>query len=252
MLLALPFLGIAQEKEVSAESIFRQIEEGKQVVVENAIIVGVLDFTELSNKKEVNKNTSYGEFKSEVTVPLTFVNCTFKDDIIAYKNLEKGGKGTKLGNVSINWNGETETHTADFNESVVFEKCRFEGATEFKYSLFSEAVNFEGATFMQEANFKYAGFKELAGFGNCSYGKYANFKYANFDQDADFYQNRFTAYADFKYAKFENRVTFKKSTFDGYSDFKYTKFEKEGNFIDVAFNGTTDFKYTEGKRFMNE
>lgn len=252
LLLAIPFLGIAQEKEISAESILQQIEEGKPVIIENAIITETLDFTELSNKRMINKNSDYREFKSEVSVPLTFVNCTFKGDLIAYKNLDKNGKSTKLGNVSINWNGDSETHTADFMEAVRFENCRFEGGTEFKYSLFAEAVNFEGTTFMQEANFKYATFKELAGFGNCSYASYANFKYTTFEQETDFYQNRFKSYADFKYAKFADRVTFKKTTFDAYSDFKYTKFEKEGNFIDVAFHGTADFKYTEGKRYMNE
>lgn len=243
-------LAVFAQKNISAEEVFRMIDSGKEVTLQDAIITGALDLTELSNKEKVNSKSDYAEYKSSVEAPLSFKNCIFKDDVIAYKNLQDG-KDYKSKNVTVTWNGKSETHTTDFKEVVVFENCVFEGASEFKYSKFSEAVNFEGTRFNESANFKYAKFEELVGFGNCTFDGEANFKYAEFSQDADFFKNFFNDYANFKYAKFGNRVTFKKSSFSDYADFKYTKIDKEAVFTDASFSSDPDFKYTKGKRYMN-
>ncbi|MDP5139895.1 MAG: pentapeptide repeat-containing protein, partial [Spirosomaceae bacterium] len=222
-------LAVFAQKNISAEEIFRMIDSGEEVTMSDAVITGTLDLTELSNKEKVNGKSDYAEYKSYVKAPLTFKNCVFKDDVIAYKNLQDG-KDYKSKNVTVTWNGKSETHTANFEEAVVFENCVFEGASEFKYSKFNEAVNFEGTMFSEEANFKYAKFKELVGFGNCSFDSEANFKYAEFSQDADFFKNRFNDYANFKYAIFGRRVTFKNSSFGDYAVFKYTQIDKEAVF----------------------
>jgi hypothetical protein len=243
-------LSVFAQKNISAEEVFRMIDSGEEVTLRDAVITGTLDLTELTNKEKINSKSDYTEYKSYVKSPLSFKDCVFKSDVIAYKNLQDG-KDYKLKNVTTKWNGKSETHTTDFKEVVVFENCVFEGASEFKYSKFSEVVNFEGTMFSEEANFKYAKFKELTGFGNCSFDGEANFKYAEFSQDADFFKNRFNDYANFKYAKFASRVTFKKASFGDYADFKYTKIEKEAVFTDASFSSDPDFKYTKGNRYMN-
>jgi hypothetical protein len=243
-------LSVFAQTTINADEVFRMIDSGEEVNMQDVVITGTLDLTELSNKEKVNGKSDYAEYKSYVKSPLSFKNCIFKGDVIAYKNLQDG-KNSKSKSVSITWNGKSETHTANFEEAVVFENCVFEGASEFKYSKFDEAVNFEGTMFYEEANFKYAKFKELVGFGNCSFDREANFKYAEFSQDADFFKNRFNDYANFKYAKFGSRVTFKKSSFGNYADFKYTKIDKEAVFTDASFSSDPDFKYTKGKRYMN-
>lgn len=244
------FVAASAQKEVSASEIFKMIDDGQTVNIENATIRGKLDLTELKNQEVKSKNKDNREYKSYVKAPIRFVNCVFNGDVIAYKNLQDSDQ-KKTKNVTITWNENSETYSTNFEEAVTFEKCTFNGKSEFKYSTFSEAVNFEGTSFAAEANFKYAKFKEMTGFGNCSFKEEANFKYAEFSQDADFFNNTFRNYANFKYAKFGNRVTFKKSDFGSEADFKYTKISKEAIFTDARFSNTPDFKYTSGKRFMD-
>lgn len=235
------------QKEVSAKTIFDAIDKGQAVSYEGAIITGTLDLTELSNKKRIKKNNDYEEYKSTVEVPVSFKNCIFKDDFIAYKNNEdkKGGR-----NWSVSF-GNGETYTTDFEKSVVFENCTFEGLSEFKYSDFAEKASFNGTKFEKEANFKYADFKKESNFANCTFGEYANFKYSSFKYDADFYSVVFRNYADFKYANFNERVTFKAASFNNHADFKYAEFKDIGNFDNTKFRSGVDMKYSNGKKYVN-
>ena len=240
---------VTAQKEVSARTIFDAIDQGKTVNYEGVTITGKLDLTELSNKTRVKKNKGYDEYKSSVEVPLTFKNCVFKDDFIAYKN-DDNQKSGKLGSTSWSF-GDGTTYTTDFERSVVIENCTFEGLSEFKYSDFAEKASFAGTKFQKEANFKYAGFKKESNFAGSTFGEYANFKYSNFKYDADFYSAAFRNYADFKYANFNERVTFKSSTFSNYADFKYAEFKDSGNFDNTKFRSGIDMKYSNGKKYIN-
>ncbi len=253
VLLLFTFVGmeVLAQKEVSAKTIFEQIDKRQTADYQNVTIVGDLDLTELSNKKLIKKmKNDYEEYKSTVEVSLSFKNCVFRGDFIAYKNIEDG-KNKKIGNVNINWNGDGTTYTTDFEKSVVFENCTFEQKSEFKYSDFAEKASFGGTKFAQSANFKYADFKQEVIFAKCDFNEYANFKYSNFKHDADFYDVHFNNYADFKYTNFGDRVTFKSSIFKNHADFKYTDFKEDGNFDNTKFSGGSDFKYSNGKRYMN-
>ncbi|UTA68547.1 pentapeptide repeat-containing protein [Emticicia sp. 21SJ11W-3] len=237
------------QKEVSAKTIFEAIDQGKAVNYEGVTITGNLDLTELSNKKRIKKSKGYEEYKSYVEVPITFRNCVFKNDFIAYKNSENE-KGGKWGNTS--WSiGEGATSTTDFERSVTIENCTFEAKSEFKYSDFADKASFAGTKFQKEANFKYAGFKKESNFANCRFGEYANFKYSDFKYDADFFSADFRNYADFKYANFNERVTFKGSTFNNNADFKYAEFKDSGNFDNTRFRSGIDMKYSNGKKYIN-
>jgi len=240
---------VSAQKQVSAKTIFDMIDQGKEVNYDGVTITGTLDLTELSNKKRIKKNKDYEEFKSIVEVPLTFKNCVFKDDFIAYKNNENQKRGNS--GFSINFGGDNETHTTDFAKSVVFENCTFEGLSEFKYSDFTDKVSFGKTKFEKEANFKYANFKRESNFANCTFDEYANFKYSNFKFDADFYTVAFRKYADFKYANFNERVTFKGSSFNENADFKYAEFKDSGNFDNTRFRSGVDMKYSNGKKYIN-
>jgi uncharacterized protein YjbI with pentapeptide repeats len=255
ILLFCAFVGttVSAQKEVAAKSIFEQIDKKQVVDYQDITIVGTLDLTELSNKKRIKKiKSDYEEYKSVVEVPVSFKNCIFKDDMIAYKNIEDE-KNRKIGNANINWStGDGTTYTTDFEKSVVFENCTFEGKSEFKYSDFVEKSSFTGTKFAQSANFKYADFKQEINFSKCNFNEYANFKYSNFKQDADFYDVKFNHYADFKYSNFNERVTFKSSIFKNQADFKYTDFKNEGIFDNTKFSNGVDFKYSNGKKYINK
>ncbi len=234
------------QSAMDAADIFRKMDDKREVNVQNAVIRGTLDFTELSNRQKVSKSRmGTDEYKSRVEVPLTFRNCTFKGNVIAYKALDKDGKARS------SWSGNDEVlYTADFREKVIFENCVFEGKTEFKYSDFNEIAVFNGNRFHSEANFKYANFREDARFEGVDFGDDANFKYANFRAAALFTDARMDDEANFKYAEFNDGASFRKTDFRGDADFKYAQFNRQGDFTNADFRSQPDFKYTKGRRNM--
>ena len=239
------------QKEVSAKSIFEAIDKKQQIQYDGVVVVGTLDLTELSNKKRKNNKASWDEYKSTVEVPVVFRNCTFKGDVIAYKNLSKDGKRKNIAGFNIELGESSTTYSTDFPENVVFENCTFEGDSEFKYSNFARVANFSGTKFSQQANFKYAHFKGEASFSGNQFSEYANFKYADFDDQVYFKNARFRDYADFKYAHFHDGVSFKSGRFQRHADFKYTNFSNDTDFQSTDFEGSTDFKYSNGKRYVS-
>lgn len=265
---------VSAQKEVSVKTIFEAINKGQSVDYQDAIIVGNLDFTELSNKKRIKNKANYEEYKSYVKVHISFRNCTFKGDVIAYKNLNEE-KIRKRGNGIVNWNTSDDTtyttdfekeagatpatkkrasitYSTDFEKEVIFENCSFAGKTEFKYSNFAEKASFGGAKFAQSANFKYADFKQEVIFAKSDFDEYANFKYTSFKKDADFFDVRFKNYADFKYVNFGQRVTFKSTAFSNQADFKYAEFSDDANFDNTKFKAGFDMKYSNGKKYLNK
>lgn len=244
ILALMPFLSFAQ-KVISAKNVFEMVDKGQAVNIEDAVIEGTLDLTELSNKKNVQrgKNWNGEEYKSKVTAPISFKNCVFKGDFIAYKHVDRK-TGKNYGSISVNWNGDGVTHSTDFEKAVTIENCKFEGESAFKYSSFYETTRFTGTKFTDEANYKYADFKQNVFFDACVFSRYASFKYTNFKGDADFYGVLFEETADFKYTNFDERSTFKSTTFRGFADFKYTNFDSNRNFDNTKFQGGSDFKYS--------
>lgn len=179
LLILLSFLAFnaTAQKEVSAKTIFELIDKGRQVEYDGVTVIGDLDLTELSNKRDISKSKNSLEYKTNVEVPIIFKNCRFKGDFIAYKHNEDS-KTRKFGTntITINW-GDGITYSTDFEKNVVFENCTFEGKSEFKYSNFEENASFGGTKFNKEANFKYADFKRNAIFAKTDFDKSANFKY---------------------------------------------------------------------------
>lgn len=173
------------QKGVSARSIFEAIEKHQQIQYDGVVVTGDLDLTELSNKKRKNSRNIWDEYKSTVEVSVVFRNCTFKGDVIAYKNLSKDGKR------------QSNAH--------------FKGETSFSGNLFSEY-----------ANFKYADFGDQVYFKNARFRDYADFKYAHFHDGVSFKRGRFQRHADFKYTSFSNDTDFQSADFEASTDFKYS------------------------------
>ena len=200
------------QQRVNAHDILREIDDGKSVSYKDVEIEGTLDFTDLRNRRLKDSSFSlFGNnndlYESAVEAPVTFINCTFLDDVIAYYHLERNNN----------------TYIAHFEDNVVFKNCTFKRKSEFKYSEFSENVDFSGSIFNRDANFKYAEFSELPYFNEAEFRDEANFKYAEFTRGANFESAIFLELANFKYTKFRTPVNFKNISFEGYEDFKYTK-----------------------------
>ena len=232
------------QRTVDARSIINQINRNQPVSYENVTIAGDLDLTGLANQREI-RSSGRGdgtEYRSTVTVPLTFRNCVFRGKFLAYRS-ENQGRNL--------FTGSNRVYNADFDEAVTFDNCTFDGDAAFKYSAFGQRAVFVGSTFRDEALFKYAKFSDMADFGGTQFRGPADFKYTKFGENAAFADARFTRSADFKYTKFDDGVTFQNARFTGPTDFKYVRFPRQTNLDNVAFDGPSDFKYTtiDGQRF---
>ncbi|GAB3913042.1 hypothetical protein GCM10028803_56670 [Larkinella knui] len=243
LLLALSSTTRAQ-RTIDAKEILAKINRKEVISYENATISGDLDLTELANKKRVTDSrwVENEAYESTVEIPVTFRNCTFKGNFIAYKNIDKEGR---------RWGGNGVTYAAHFTEAVTFERCTFEKGSEFKYSEFKQRALFIGTSFREEANFKYAKFRAVADFSDARFGELGNFKYTSFKEEIAFRQARFNQYADFKYTKFDEGANFNSTRFDGTADFKYTHLPRNSSFENTVFDGPTDFKYAtlDGRKF---
>ncbi|PKV62603.1 pentapeptide repeat-containing protein [Pontibacter ramchanderi] len=238
-LLAVPFITWAQTS-VNAADIVAKINRGEAVIYKDATIVGVLDLTKLDNmrleKKADNKNST-DEYISTVKVPLTFVNCTFKADVLAYYNPDN--QDIKL------VNRKNEVFNTNFDKAVRFENCVFEGASAFKYAKFKDEASFAGSSFWHEALFKYSKFSRSADFTRTRFSEEANFKYVTFPENSSFGNATFKREANFKYAKFSGDADFRAADFRGLANFKYTKVANKMHLQRADFRGNEDFKYTQ-------
>lgn len=239
-MLVLPAFSFAQQ-EVRAEDIIGQINDGRPVRYQNAVIVGDLDFAsidEVTADKPLRRSRwSTQSYTCHVRSPISFIDCTFRGDVLAYIHVER----------------KNETYNALFYEDVDFEGCEFEEASAFKYAKFEKGANFENTVYSEEALFKYTDFSTDVSFAGSEFDGYANFKYTKFPEKADFSRTVFRRDADFKYSKFPEGVNFEGAEFQDLANFKYTKFSEPLNFDDVVFDGDTDFKYTsvEGRSFAS-
>ncbi len=241
LMLAVPVFSLAQTR-VQAEDIIDLINAGQDVSYKNATIIGDLDFRTLdavTADKPLRKLKlgwlSSQSYSSHVRSSLSFIDCTFKGDVLAYIHLER----------------KNETYNAVFYEDVNFEGCEFEKASAFKYAKFMKKANFENTTYEKEALFKYVKFSTDVSFQDSNFKSDANFKYTKFPETVDFKQTIFSEYANFKYAKFPEGVSFEDAEFQGNADFKYTKFSEPLNLDGVEFERDANFKYTkiDGRSF---
>jgi len=240
VLLLLPALSFAQTNVAAAE-IIAKINQGEAVSYRNARITGDVDFTQLQNKKLENNSDADNSTKnyiSTVTVPLSFVNCTFNGKVLGYYN-------PNANSISFFADEPNEIFNTNFTKDVRFENCTFEEESAFKYSRFDGAVSFAGSKFNEEALFKYAHFNNgSANFSKTTYHETANFKYVKLQEGINFTGASFRDDADFKYAKFPKNSSFEKATFTGFANFKYAEFTSP-NLKGISFKDDShDFKYT--------
>jgi len=227
------------QSRVNAKDILKSIDDGKAVNYKSVEIVGDLDLTSIQdrvpdkNNKRFRNNTNV--FWYHVRSPLSFNDCTFKDDVIAYFHDDK----------------KNETHNAVFHADVSFQGCEFQGKSAFKYSKFYEGADFTKTTYHKEALFKYTEFSTEVSFDDSTFSNDANFKYTKFPRKVEFMNVEFHDLANFKYTKFPRGVSFKDAVFQGNSNFKYAKFYEPFDFDGTEFEDSVDFKYTklEGKSF---
>lgn len=173
--------------EVSASKIMSDIKAGKSISYQNVKVKGTLDFTYLEEKQgDLGSHRWWhgtNTVNEDIEVPISFVNCTFEGDVLAYIHIERSGY----------------TFTADFEREVTFKNCYFKGDAMFKYSEFDRDVDFSGSKFNRKNTFKYAEFDDKADFSDTYFDDDAIFKYAEFDDGVSFNSAEFMESLDIKY-----------------------------------------------------
>ena len=205
---------LTAQKTVKASKILDDIKQGKNVTYQNVTITGTLDMTymndklpELPQKSKWYNNGGSNTVKEMIEGKISFVDCTFEDNVFAY----------------IHDEDSKYTFIANFENDVIFKNCTFKSNALFKYSHFEQDTNFEGSIFKENTTFKYAKFDTKANFSNTV-----------FEEDATF-----------KYSKFRNGVSFNNARFEENLNIKYTKVNGDFNIngMDVAYD--IDSKYTD-------
>ncbi|MCP4459291.1 MAG: hypothetical protein GY816_14920 [Cytophagales bacterium] len=199
------------QNTVNALKIMEDIREGNNISYSGVTIKGGLDFTYRNSKEDKLGTHKWWDgsntVNEEIEVEISFNNCTFEDDVLAYIHVDRSGY----------------TFTADFEESVTFKNCDFKGKAMFKYSEFDEVVTFEGSKFNRENSFKYA----------------------EFDQNANFSSTMFDDDAIFKYTEFENGVSFNGAEFRESLNIKYLDVSGMFDIDRMEVEDDIDAKYTE-------
>ncbi|MDX6747199.1 pentapeptide repeat-containing protein [Polaribacter sp. PL03] len=235
------------QKKIEASNIMKDIKAGKNISIKDAIIVGTLDFTFMDDamdkpprkKKSSWFNWNSGNSTNQITkligVNISFTNCTFKDDVLAYIPNEDSGY----------------TFTASFEEEAIFKNCNFERKAMFKYSRFERNADFSETTFRDDSTFKYAKFDKNIDFSNTLFHEIATFKYAKYNKHVSFSNATFKDSATFKYTQFNNGVSFKNTKFEEDLNIKYMKVSGEFNITNMNVAYEIDSKSTKinGKSF---
>lgn len=245
ILFSLLFISVStfSQKTIKASDLLKDIKTGKSVTISNATITGVLDLTYMNDalpklpkrKKWWWSNGGSNAIEKQLTGSISFTNCVFVDDVLAYIPHEKSGY----------------TFIANFEDDVTFKNCTFKRKAMFKYSNFEQNANFSNTKFNDDTTFKYAKFERNSSFKNVVFEHLATFKYAEFRRLTDFSNAVFQNKAIFKYANFKDGVSFNNTNFEEDLNIKYTKVRGEFDITNMKVAYDIDSKYTtiNGKSF---
>jgi len=207
---------IQAQTVVDAMDIEKKVKAGEDVTYSNVRIKGILDMTsgrekagELGSKKIKFSNEVSNKIKGDIS----FINCTFDDEVYAYYN-----------NKNIDHTPNNSDYTfkySDFDEDSDFSGNTFEASTTFKYAKFSETTSFANTTFKDDNTFKYTEFKEMVSFQNAVFEEDADFKYTNFDDGVSFENSKFEDDLDFKYTSIDGKFITQNMSVNGRMDTKY-------------------------------
>ncbi|WP_405604425.1 pentapeptide repeat-containing protein [Polaribacter sp. Asnod1-A03] len=228
------------QQKIEASKIINDIKAGKSISIKNATIIGVLDFTFMDEALKKNtktkksswfnwgSNNSSNEVKKYIENEISFINCTFKNDVLAYIPDEDSGY----------------TFTASFKNISIFKNCNFKQKAMFKYSRFEKNADFSGSSFDDDSTFKYAKFDKNISFNNTTFDEVATFKYAKFNNNVSFADAIFNDTAIFKYTNFTNGVSFRNTNFEEDLNIKYMKVSGEFDISKMKVAYEIDSKYT--------
>jgi uncharacterized protein YjbI with pentapeptide repeats len=233
----------AKLKEVSVDSILRNLQEGKPIDYDHVLINGNLDISKLDLARENGKLLIKSEIKitkSQINGIINFSEAifleriNFEESAFAETATFSGARFAKPANFfGAKFNKRANFRGTEFNLYQMTEQTR---CADFRESSFVEA-DFSNAWFRGLVSFSsgYTQFKDYVWFNNCKFDGTANFAEANFN-NAYFNGAEFRGNAIFPISTF-SEVHFEQSLFNEDADFTEAHFGKIANFKGSKLRG---------------
>lgn len=224
----------AGKSRITADEIYRLIESGKHVYIQDAKISGNLDLVKLSGAVPVRKT----EQKKLISSSIAFSNCRFTGEIKGY------GKDSLVNENSL-----------IFQNPVYFNLCSFEKDINLKNAVFQNSCIITGCTFYNDLIFDNCQFISDFEMTNCTVKGTSNFQNSFFNQKSNFFKTVFDSTCLFQSGFFNSTAQFNDVTFKKYTDFSlsifnarvffnYARFNSNGLFNNCSFRDNIEFNYT--------
>ncbi|MEO6668959.1 MAG: hypothetical protein ABIN36_05760 [Ferruginibacter sp.] len=219
--------------QISADEIYKMIEKGRNVFIQDAKISGNLDLTGLSEKTPMRST----ENKIIIRSSVAFKNCHFLGEITGYKMV-----------------GSSDETSCIFQSPVYFDVCIFDKNFNLKNAVFQNSFVISACTFNKDiildnsqmisdfdlVNCKVRG---TSNFQNTYFNQKSNFFKTDFDSTCQFQSGFFNSVAQFNDVSFNKYTDFSLSIFNSRAFFNYAKFYGRNLFNNCSFRNQVEFNY---------
>lgn len=217
---------------IEAKSIISQIKKGKPINIENAEIIGDLDFTKIGFSKETKQNA-----RVFVETPLFFKNCKFRGQIIGFKEI------TDL-SIASTFSKNLTFIDCIFYQNFNLNSCYVNSISDFSGSQFYGEVHFENSIFNNPVFFNKAIFAKESFFQNARFRSNLDFSESIFNQNASFQGSDFYDLALFRLAEFRESLDVSLCTFFKNASFNFFSIKNKGLFNNCRFEARLEFENT--------
>ncbi|MFQ3575402.1 MAG: hypothetical protein SNJ77_03100 [Cytophagales bacterium] len=222
----------ASEK-ISSTKVLDLVKKGKPVFIQNKTIVGVLDFTEL-------KSLLYPSLPRlnsvEIPVAIYFENCTFDDEIVAYK-ISNGMA------INVVFQKTLTFFSCTFKSKVFLKEIEVRGESNFEKNVFQKDFFLEGSrffginvvfnetTFKNKTNFSRVIFEGKTSWRNITFEEETTFQNTDFKDSFFMADAIFNKNLDFSLATFRKKMSFNHVTTIDFVDFTGSSFLGQADFL---------------------
>jgi hypothetical protein len=233
----------SREKIIKSQEINSAIAEGRPISIQNATIVGDIDFTSAKESVEESPAT----YRHFVNSPFLLVNCTIKGKIIGFKSTK-----TQVDFCTFTKNLTILGSTVQ--DSLIFRESDFQQLVDIRSSDIEKPLVFIGARFLfkknyfsenrffDDAQFNLTVFEGEAIFFRTKFSKHIIFQGSIFSKTAQFGACQFNEAADFSLVRADGGMFFNYAEFTKHSVFSNSKFNDRFEFLSCKINTDIDFK----------
>ncbi|HPT36651.1 MAG TPA: pentapeptide repeat-containing protein [Methanothrix sp.] len=235
---------------INAEEVIAMIVAGKELRLDNVIIIGNLNLSSLywpdNNRQKMvitnSKILGYVDFSGNIfNGPVNFSGTVFLKvaDFV----------GAQFNDVAYFQYAQFKDNAyfsfAQFKEKVFFFGTKFDKNAYFPSAQFGNKIYFSNAQIKKNSFFGGSQFLGDAHFENISFFGNSFFAKAQFSENVRFVVSKFCQYADFGRAQFEKNIDFEGAKFENVADFEGAQVRGVANFKMVWFAGQTYFQWSQ-------